>query len=360
MDSKSQSDISLESIYSALAQISEKMGEKIDAIQKQVAILSANAGLDTSIAPALIDENVARQKHVDTHAVPAPSDEYVKQQKKILEGSSAEDVYIFARDVPGADLPALRKRLVDMDSSGLGRGYLAIFNKDIDIQSRLKEQMNAAPALTLGAEAEKWQQDIINSGTGWDAYIFARDIDGADIRALQKVVSERGDGRTAYKFACQIYGADIEALQQVIIDRCDAIHAYDFAKHIANADIEALQQVVLDSGNSMYACNFARNIPGADIQALQKVVLERGDGRTAYWFASNVDGADLIALQDRLIKLYRTGSDIDSSSNSINPTHYFYEFKNNPDIQDKLKEQLVSAGQSEPDGTAGRKRHRPS
>lgn len=57
------------------------------------------------------------------------------------------------------------------------------------------------------------QAQVLAEGSGYDCYIFARDIKGADIPALQSRVLEVGSGWDCYWFADNVEGADFEALQ---------------------------------------------------------------------------------------------------------------------------------------------------
>ena len=68
--------------------------------------------------------------------------------------------------------------------------------------------------MTLTKEQQEEQTRILERGTGWDAYGFARNIPGADIEALQQVVLECKDGYFVYRFAKDIPGADIQVLHQ--------------------------------------------------------------------------------------------------------------------------------------------------
>lgn len=124
-------------------------------------------------------------------------------------------------------------------------------------------------------QAEKReQQEILEDKDVSRALQFARDVEGADIKALQAMVIERGDGTDAYSFARHIEGADVEALQAVVIGRGRAHDAYLFAKYVEGADIESLQAVVLErgaGGNTYY--RFARDIEGADPKPLLKKAL---------------------------------------------------------------------------------------
>lgn len=57
------------------------------------------------------------------------------------------------------------------------------------------------------------QARVLEIGDGWECYWFARDVEGADIEALQARVLAVGNGWNCYCFARDIKGADIDALQ---------------------------------------------------------------------------------------------------------------------------------------------------
>lgn len=164
------------------------------------------------------------------------------------------------------------------------------------------------------------QQKIIESGIGCDAYLFAKDVKGADREALQYVVLEYGDGLDVTNFARYVKGADIQALQQAVLNRGDGYAAHAFAFYI----------------------------DGADIPSLQRVVLDRGDGWNVYYFAADICGADLNALRNRLVELHSTGQDA---------LGFLDKFNKDSRIQNGLKARLAAASHSEPEGNTGRQKH---
>lgn len=90
---------------------------------------------------------------------------------------------------------------------------------------------------SLTPEQEAEQARIIHEGTSRDAYLFALNIPGAAIQALQEVVLERSDGWNIYLFARDIPDANIQALQEVIVTRGNNDDIYRFACDVPAADI---------------------------------------------------------------------------------------------------------------------------
>ena len=185
------------------------------------------------------------------------------------------------------------------------------------------EQIRVIPERGISPEDAERQQLIVDSGDGYDAYLFAivtpsadigllegvirdssfeyiykfaRDVKGADVAALQEAFVVDCDGEDAYLFARDIDGAKIEALQQIVVERGSSCEAYQFARDVKGADIEALQQIIVDRGTGEEAYAFALNVAGADVDAMQKVVLDRGTAVDAFYFAREVDHADVAAL----------------------------------------------------------------
>lgn len=153
------------------------------------------------------------------------------------------------------------------------------------------------------------QNAVIENGSVWDVYRFARYVPGSDIPTLQQAVMSSGNMDTICSFARYIDGADIQTLQNFVVERGNSGGAQMFARFVPNTDVNVLQQVVLDRGDGRDAYLFARYVPGADIKALQQVVLDRGDGHDMYGFARDIPDADLTKLRKRLVELRAENAD---------------------------------------------------
>ena len=126
------------------------------------------------------------------------------------------------------------------------------------------------------------QARVLGIGSGGDCHFFARDIEGADIKALQSRVLAVGNGWNCYRFARDIKGADIQALQARLLVVGDGFDCHYFARDIEGADIQALQARVLAVGNGKACYYFARDIEGADIDVLQARIKELADGTVIF------------------------------------------------------------------------------
>lgn len=82
-------------------------------------------------------------------------------------------------------------------------------------------------------------------------------------------------GMCAYFFAKKWQGRaiDIHGLQRVVIRAEHAEAAYLFARDIEGANIRRLQKVILNRGSPEQKRQFARMIPGAAVQHLEALAI---------------------------------------------------------------------------------------
>ena len=83
------------------------------------------------------------------------------------------------------------------------------------------------------------------------------------------------DGMCAYFFAKKWQGRaiDVHGLQRVVIRSGFAKAAYLFARDIEGANIRRLQRIIMDSGSADQKRQFARDIPGAAVQHLEALAI---------------------------------------------------------------------------------------
>ena len=117
-----------------------------------------------------------------------------------------------------------------------------------------------------------FEERILNINKGPVSYYFAKNINGADIKAHGKVVIESKDLGLNYLFAKNIKGADIKAHEKVILESKDPEWNYYFAKDIENADVKAHGKIVMESKDPEWNYNFSKNIKGADVEDHRKVI----------------------------------------------------------------------------------------
>lgn len=151
----------------------------------------------------------------------------------------------------------------------------------------------ATPALT--PEQSQKQAQILQDGSGFEAYQFASEVPGADIPALQARVLAVGDSWDLFHYARDVRGADWASLQAQLLRGNSIRFIACFAREIPGADLATCQARVLEAGDSIDVLQFAQ-IPGVDVGQLQARMLKVGSPLHAYWFAFNVPESDVLAL----------------------------------------------------------------
>ena len=180
--------------------------------------------------------------------------------EEVLERGYAKEIYEFAKKHPFADIELLTQSL--LISKRIQDRYAISFGTDYD------DDDDEYPIFEDNALAHYY-------------YIFARDIEGANIDLLCNAVANAQDPDSIYNFAVSIPGANIQLLSESL----DSFH-----------------------DESIYL--FARDVEGADVQLLEKKI-QNARPKYIYLFARDVEGADVDFLQDSLMGWVEEGYDVD-------------------------------------------------
>ena len=132
-------------------------------------------------------------------------------------------------------------------------------------------------------------------------YLFALYVEGADIKAHEKIVLKSKDASNCVKFAINVPNANVEAHMNVILKSKDYKSCYEFIKHFSQYDITKFEEIVLDSKDVESNYLFAKNIKGADIKGHEKIVVESENSNYCYEFAKNVKNADIKLLESIIL-----------------------------------------------------------
>ena len=89
-------------------------------------------------------------------------------------------------------------------------------------------------------------------------------------------------------------------IENMVISENNPFCAYKFAREIQIANIPALEQIVINSKQPYLCKAFACNIKKANILKLQEIVIESGDVEAIYGFALDVKGANIQLLGNAL------------------------------------------------------------
>ena len=154
-------------------------------------------------------------------------------------------------------------------------------------------------------------------------YKFARDIPGADIESLAKSFPKLSDFegpirdvpialqiayprssvlKYQYLFARDIPGIYNETFQNNIVLYGDECLNYKFAKDVKGADVTALARRIYNNGNKELLYKYARDVPGVDVKAYGEYFLNNKDIEYNILFAKDVKGADINAHANVIIE----------------------------------------------------------
>ena len=104
-----------------------------------------------------------------------------------------------------------------------------------------------------------------------------------------------------FRFARFVEGADIKAHEKVVIESKEPEWNYYFALDIKGADVKAHEKVVLESKEPECNYYFARYVKGADVMAHGRVIIESKDSRVNDWFKKNFEDEYKILKENNLI-----------------------------------------------------------
>jgi len=91
-----------------------------------------------------------------------------------------------------------------------------------------------------GVAVAECQQKILMQGCEFDAYLFAKEVPGADIAACQARVLNGNSPQVLRFFAQDVEGADILALQARMLEIGNALDMRIFANRVSNSDPDLL------------------------------------------------------------------------------------------------------------------------
>ncbi|SDE15753.1 hypothetical protein [Desulfuromonas thiophila] len=112
-------------------------------------------------------------------------------------------------------------------------------------------------------------------------YLFARDVPGADVAAIQKIVNEWGRYPDVMLFGRDIEGANLRAIEKELsgLPADEGYYTLPFALHVKGMDVKLLQGVMLkylEKNKNQFAAgagySFAVNVEGANVEAFYAAI----------------------------------------------------------------------------------------
>ena len=151
-------------------------------------------------------------------------------------------------------------------------------------------------------------------------YIAKLGLKSTNINKLAQAIIKSKDPLYNYLFAKNIDKADIKAHEQVVIDSKDPEYNYYFASDIIGADIKAHGQVVIESKNPEYNYYFARDVVGADIKAHGQVVFESKNPTFIFWFKKTIK-SDTFQFPEESVSGNAISDDVDLAEKETASNH---------------------------------------
>ena len=150
-------------------------------------------------------------------------------------------------------------------------------------------------------ELELFQEQIIKQNDSALAYFFAFEFSYKRYR-MQKIILDNKNPKYAYLFAQNIENADIKALQKIVIDSNKIKYICKFACFVNNADIKSLESIILKSNSVKYAHMYLKHVKMADVEKFKSIILQSKKPRYLFELAKHVNNlTDLSIIEDLII-----------------------------------------------------------
>ena len=143
--------------------------------------------------------------------------------------------------------------------------------EDIDIKLGKEKLIQTIKRVINNKNFRTIENSILDKNDAFLSYLFAKEIEGADIPSHLNVVLNSEDYQTIYTFAMEIK-CDKKGLQNKITKHGDARWIYYLA-WAENIDFESLQEALFNTGNIDYIFNFGLNFDNADKQKITEMVI---------------------------------------------------------------------------------------
>lgn len=163
-----------------------------------------------------------------------------KMQKIILDNKDAKYAFLFAQNIPNADIKALQK---------------------IVIGSREIKYIYKFACFVKGADRKKLQAIILKSKNVKGAHTLLKNVRGTKVKKFKDIILASGRPRYLYELAKHLDDPEeIARIEDLIIETGSFMYIRLFADKIKQANIEKLEQAVLDSNNMEQIKKFAKYV----------------------------------------------------------------------------------------------------
>lgn len=143
--------------------------------------------------------------------------------------------------------------------------------EDIDIKLGKEKLIQTIKKVINNKNFRTIENSVLDKNDAFLSYLFAKEIEGANIPSHLNVVLNSEDYQTMYTFAMEIK-CDKKGLQNKITKHGEARWIYYLA-WAENIDFESLQEALFNTGNIDYIFNFGLNFDNSDKQRITEMVI---------------------------------------------------------------------------------------
>lgn len=175
-----------------------------------------------------------------------------------------------------------------------------------DLCSRIILEDDSALAYFFAAEFRfqtyRMQQIIIEKRDPKYVFLFARDIENCDIRALQQIVIDSKDIKYICKFACFVPSADKKPLEDIIVRSKNVKYAHMLLKHVKTSDVNKFKSIILRSRKPRYLFELAKHTKNPkEIARIENLIIKSGSFTYIKLFAEKIKTANVDKLEQAVL-----------------------------------------------------------
>ena len=254
----------------------------------------------------------------------------IKKAKQLIASGTLKENLDFAKNQPEIACKYGIETFI-LESNDVNYNYLfALYVEGADIKAHEKIVLKSKDAYNCvkfainvpNANVEAHMNVILKSKDYKSCYEFIKHFSQYDITKFEEIVLDSKDVESNYLFAKNIKGADIKGHENIVVESENSNYCYEFAKNVKNADIKLLESIILNNEDVKYNYFFARDVIGANVKAHEKIVINSGNAEYCYKFAKDINCANVNAMAEVVLK-----------SNNAKINYYFARDINFSDIK---------------------------
>lgn len=196
-----------------------------------------------------------------------------KLQDHIVESKEPDLAYFFALEYPLHKTYRMRKVILDgKGGAQQAHKYAYLFALNVP-----------------GADIKALRKIVQNAGNMSVIADFACNIQGANYRALEKRIILSNEAKFASRLLKTSLAKDVGGLKAVIIRSKKPRYLFGLAtRSTSPKETNRLQGLIIESGSFTYMRMFAEQIEGADVEKIEQAVLDSGNSKEIEKFAKYV------------------------------------------------------------------------